>query len=429
MFCPSCGVTTQEGQRFCNVCGVAIAAPPPTPGTPFPPPALPQPDAATIAVPVGQIPAIDSPEFDEFFHTADFSVVEQTTPTREQLAGVNDTLPQLTEQYQRVVASPPAPLRWVLLVLAVATAAVTATAAFLTNVSFRVSGDIQYALQLKLNDIATNALVAALLSALLLVVGAAVALSGRRLGAGLAGGAGLAVAAFMGWMASVAVSIIDTVKQGMAAKGVTYTLSTTLDVGFWLCVAAAGLGAAVFLLSFTSAGADGHARLHQLVAVLGLAGAIAAAVGPLLPMGQAAWADNLATDHAVGAPLWWKAFLQTALGVDHPAVPPVATWMRLGVLVMLLMGVAVGFVAGSRWGIGMAIGAVAVSVWQWLTSLLKAGEWPFGIAGGNPGQIGFRPHIVTTIGVATVLVAALLGALLVASADYRSRRRVSAATR
>jgi hypothetical protein len=103
--------------------------------------------------------------------------------------------------------------------------------------------------------------------------------------------------------------------------------------------------------------------------------------------------------------------------------------MRLGVLVMLLMGVAVGFVAGSRWGIGMAFGAVAVSVWQWLTSLLKAGEWPFGIAGGNPGQIGFRPHIVTTIGVATVVVAVLLVALLVASAAYRSRRRVSAATR
>jgi hypothetical protein len=207
MFCPSCGVATQLGQRFCNGCGAAVDVAAPQGGQ-LPPPSLPQPDADTIAIPAGLIPPVGSAEFDEMFRTADFAVVEQTTPTMEQVGAAwdagatgdwndpTDTVPQLTEQYTALVDAPPAPFRLAMLVLAVITAAATVTAAALTVARYRVTGDIDHSLVLRLNDIATNALVATLLSAGLLIVGAALGLSGRRFGSGLAGGAGLAAAAF-----------------------------------------------------------------------------------------------------------------------------------------------------------------------------------------------------------------------------------------
>ncbi len=435
MFCPSCGVATQLGQRFCNGCGAVVDAVAPQGGQ-LPPPSLPRPDADTIAIPAGLIPPVGSAEFDEMFRTADFAVVEQTTPTMEQVGAAwdagatgdwndpTDTVPQLTEQYTGLVQEPAAPFRLAMLVLAVITAAATVTAAVLTVVRYRVTGDIDHSLVLRLNDIATNALVATLLSAGLLIIGAAIGLSGRRFGTGLAGGAGLAVAGFMGWMATVALSIIDTVKKGLAAKGVTYQLSTTLDVGFWLSVVAASLGGVMFVLSFTAVGGGSRQRVHPVVGSIGLLGTLAVAVGPLLPMHNTTLADNFATDHAVGAPLWWKSFLRLMLGIDHAPVPPITTWMRIVALVLLLLGGAIGFIAGSRWGLGMVLGAMGVALWQWITSILEAGDWPFGIAGGNPGVDGFAPHVVTTVGVVMIVVALLVGSAMV----YRDRSSVSAAT-
>jgi hypothetical protein len=436
MFCPSCGVATQSGQRFCNACGAALTVETPAGRSTLPPPPVPRPDADTIAVPAGQIPPSAGAPLDDAPPTADFAVVEQTTSMGDQYgvaweAGATDewtdptdTVPQLTEQHRFVVLAPPAPLRSVLLVLAIATAAITVTAAFLTVVQYQVTGDIDHSLVLKLNDISTNALVATLLAAALLIGGAALGLSGRRFGTGVAGGAGLAVAGFMGWMATVAVSIIDTVKQGLAAKGVNYRLSTTLDVGLWMCVAAAVLGGVVFFVSLTGAGPDGHTRVHPAVGALGVLGTVAVMIGPMLPMHSTTLADNFATDHTIGAPLWWKSFLRLSLGVTHDPVPPITTWMRILALVLLLAGGLIGFIAGSRWGLGMVLGSMGIALWQWITSLLEAGDWPFGIAGGNPGVDGFVPHVVTTVGVVMIIIALLAGTAMV----YRERSSVAAAT-
>ena len=165
-----------------------------------------------IAVPPGQIPPIDSPAFDEMFETEKFRVVEQTTPTQEQIgtaweagaagwddpapADDTDAIPRITQQADFMVVPPPAqrppaPLRSTLLVMAVAAAAVGVSSAFLTVLRYRVTGDVTASMRIGLNGISTNARVGAIIAAVLLVIGASIGLSGRRFGTGLAGGAGL----------------------------------------------------------------------------------------------------------------------------------------------------------------------------------------------------------------------------------------------
>jgi hypothetical protein len=72
----------------------------------------------------------------------------------------------------------------------------------------------------------------------------------------------------------------------------------------------------------------------------------------------------------------------------------------------------------------MVLGSMGIALWQWITSLLEAGDWPFGIAGGNPGVDGFVPHVVTTVGVVMIIIALLAGTAMV----YRERSSVAAAT-
>lgn len=396
----------------------------------FPPPT----DEAPIAVPPGEIPPLGSAEFDEMFDTKRFQVVEQTTPTQEQIgvawesgaadfADTTDAVPRITEEATFVVAAPSvstssAPLRATLLLLAIAAAAVAVSSAFLTTIRYRVSGDVNTSVRIGLNGIATNARVGTIIAAVLLVAGAAIGMSGRRFGTGLAGGAGVALAGFMGWLAGDAASVIDTLKQGFRESNYSYTLSTTLDAGFWMAVAAAVLGGIVFVVSLAGMGDDGEPALHPAIGAFGLLGGLAMVIGPMLPTKGATFADNFSSDGAVGPALWWKGRLFIDLGISHSAVPPVTTWLRILVLLLLLIGIYLGFIAGSKWGVGIVLGAVGIGVWQWVTAMLEAGDLPWGIAGGSPGQEGFEPNLVTTVGL-VVVVATLLVAAVVA---YRPRR-------
>lgn len=444
MFCPSCGVATEPQQRFCNACGTALSTAPVSPGASFPPPSNEPPTTpdAVIAVPPGQIPPIDSPAFDAMFETDKFRVVEQTTPTQEQIgtaweAGAagwtdpaiddTDAIPRITQQADFMVVPPPAerppaPLRSVMLVMAVAAAAVGVSSAFLTVLRYRVTGDVNASMRIGLNGISTNARVGTIVAAVLLVAGAAIGLSGRRFGTGLAGGAGLALAGFMAWLVGDAWSIVDTLKQGFRESSYRYTLSTTLDVGLWMAVAAAVLGAIVFFLSFTGVGDDGEPPVHPAVGAFGLLGGLALVIGPMLPTNGATFSDNFSGDQGIGPSLWWKGRLFLDLGITHAQVPPVTTWLRILVLVLLVVGAYLGFIAGSKWGVGVVLGAIGVAVWQWATAALEAGDLPFGIAGGNPGQEGFSPHVVTTVGLAVVVLSLVVAAVVA----YRPRKAAAA---
>ena len=86
------------------------------------------------------------------------------------------------------------------------------------------------------------------MASVVLVIGGALAMSGRRVGHGLAGGAGLGLAGFLAWLAGDAVSVLDSVRQGLIESGMAFQLSTTMDVGLWLLVVAAGMGGIVFVL-------------------------------------------------------------------------------------------------------------------------------------------------------------------------------------
>ena len=432
MFCPSCGVATEPQQRFCNACGTALSTAPLSPGALFPPPTSEQPttDATVespIAVPAGEIPPVGSPEFDELFDTKRFQVVEQTTPTQEQIgvawvagagdfADTTDAIPRITEEATFVVAAAASPagvpLRSTTLLLAIAAASVAVSSAFLTVFRYRVSGDVATSVRVGLNGISTNARVGTIIAAVLLIAGAAIGMSGRRFGTGLAGGAGLALAGFMGWLAADVWSVIDTLKQGFRESTLTYTLSTTLDVGFWMAVAAAVLGGIVFAVSFAGIGDDGEPPLHPAVGAFGLLGGLALVIGPMLPTKGATFADNFSNDGALGPALWWKGRLFIDLGITHAAVPPITTWLRILLLLLLLVGAYLGFIAGSKWGVGMVLGAVGIGVWQWLTAVLEAGDLPWSIAGGSPGQEGFPPNIVTTVGVLVVMATLVVAAVL-----------------
>ncbi|MFZ4718474.1 MAG: zinc ribbon domain-containing protein [Ilumatobacteraceae bacterium] len=452
MFCPSCGVAVQPDQRFCNACGSALTTVPVSPGPSFPPPTEPAPTNAVaeqiIAVPPGQIPppapatataqypAVGTPEFDEVFGTARFGVVEQTTHTQEQLAksawaaddseATTDAVPRITAEavYLPVAGNDVlgTPVRVATMVLALATATVAVLSVLLTVVAYRVSGDVVADVQVRMNDLSSNALVGAVIAAALLLIGGGLAMGGQRFGVGLAGGAGLALAGTMAWLTGEAVSVLDTLRQGFAESTMTYTLSTTMDVGLWLAVAATVLGGILFFVSLVGVRGDHTPSVHPAVGALGMLGALAVAVGPMLPKGDARFADNFTPDHAVGPSRFWKSLLDLTLGITHEPVPPITTWMRVLVLLLLLMGGFVGFLAGTRWGMGLVLGAVSIAVWQWVTSLLEAGDLPFGIAGGNHGTERFEPHVVTTVGVIVVLVAVVVGTVLA----YLPRRNPAA---
>jgi hypothetical protein len=274
----------------------------------------------------------------------------------------------------------------------------------------------------KANDLSTNALVGAIIAAVVLVVGGALAMSGRRVGHGLAGGAGLGLAGFLAWLAGDAVSVLDSVRQGLAESGMAYRLSTTMDVGLWLLVAAAGLGGVVFVVGLFGSGPDGSPGVHPAAGALGMLGTLAVVIGPMLPTNGATFADNFSSDASMGPARWWKGFLVLTLGTEHGPVPPVTTWMRILALVLLLIGGFLGFIAGSRWGLALVGGSFAVAAWQWCSGMLEVGDRSFGIAGGNPGDVGITPHVVTTVGVAMVVIAVVLGV----TTSYLARKDVAA---
>ena len=103
------------------------------------------------------------------------------------------------------------------------------------------------------SDLGSNLQVAGLIGIGALLVGAVVAGFGIRWGAGLAGGAGLALA---GWAALV----IGLAEQPLQAATTaveqptteSFTVTLTRDLGYWLLLATIVLGGAVFVVSLVS---------------------------------------------------------------------------------------------------------------------------------------------------------------------------------
>lgn len=403
MFCPSCGAALQTSQKFCVECGAAVAA-----ITAAPTPAAPVPAAPTFAP-----PAVPGPLTAPAEPTAAFTVVEQTSPVAPSTDHAWDTeataaLPTqtgpitpvagITAQVHLEVAAPKQFRVTPLLVVAVLAGVLAVASGFLDVASFEISGDIAYSDAYKLNDFSTNNIVGTIIAAVLLIGGAALGSTGRRVGSGLAGGAGLALAGMVAMMAGSVVALFDTTEVGLLGAGAGYTLTTTYEIGFFLAVAASVLGGLVFVLSMRDMGADGHPVVTPAIGVLGALGAVAVAIGPLIPQNGASFADNFSQD----------------------VIPPATLLLRLLVLVLILVGGVLGFLLSRRWGLGLALGAISVGAWQWVTALTESGDIPVGIAGGNFFADSFKPHVVTTIGVVVMVVAGLVGLLAAAQQSKSS---------
>ena len=408
MFCPSCGTGVLSHQKFCTECGGSLvganapltdeSAPTPASGLLLPPPNLAPPQSAAPATPPTTYPP------DRYPATAVVSVVEQTSPTGyEANPWAADTTGEWPAQGSDTSEVPMTqPFRITPLVAVATLAGVVGVAAcFVTVASFEVAVDgagIVSAEKFALNDFSSNLTVGVIVAAVLLIGGSVVGAMGRRVGSGLAGGAGLALAGAFGWVVGQVIGLFDSTEVALLNGGGTFTLTTTQEIGFWLGAVAAGLGVVAFVLSLSSGGADGQPVINPAIGVLGALGTLAVVAGPLIPMNGASWADNFSNDF----------------------IPPASLYLRLAVVAVIGIGGLIGFLANRQWGCGLALGAISVGAVQWVTSISESGDFPLGIAGGNVGATDYAPHIVTTVGVTVMVLAGAAG--LLAAAQQRSSR-------
>jgi hypothetical protein len=405
-------VPTRQGQRFCNACGVALAG---LDG-----------GLSLDETPTDQVPIVDDApapdDLDQFFDTTEFQVVEQMPLSSERinrLAAEDPTPPHGTsvttefgfdgldglegyEQFDHLGLS--VRRRLLIVVLAAITAVAAAAASMLTVLTMDASGSVPLRLVLDANGFTSNAMVAALVGSVLLLAGAVAAARGHHFAVGLIGGVGAATAGLMLWIVGQALTFVDSAKHVLAARGGTYRLHLVLDIGFFMAVAAAVAGGACFFVSLFSGRHTGERRVHPAIGALGALGSLVLAVGAFLPTKSGHLADNFSSAHPIAGAAFRKSQLLLVFRVDYQPVPPIATWFRVLLIMMLFIGGTLGFLRASRWGLGMAVGSVSVSVWIWVSSMFAIGDLPYGIGGGNAGSSGHPPHIAITVGLVIVLV-------------------------
>lgn len=359
MRCPACGVAAAAAdQTFCADCGTALPRDPTPPGIDIVPP-------VTDATPPPVV----------------------RTMLLEQIASP-------------MHVDPRGPLRLTpALIASSATALVVVLGLVLPFVRVEVSGTAFDDLRLGVNDISSNLLVALVLAAALVVAGAAVASTSRTWGRGLCLGAAGMLVAQLALVAGGGALILDEQVVRWRTTPGTYQVVTTYGAGYVVLLVAlvgAVVSAALAIPGLRAEPTEGHTPLTAVAGVLGGVGAVATAVGPLLPGPGASLLDNLTTDD-------W---------------PPFALWMRLLSLVVLLALGLVGALVGRRWSWGVLTAVVAVTVWLDATALGDLGDQPFGIALGqvttDPAD-PFTPHALTSAGVGAMVIAVVLGSLAAVS--------------
>ncbi len=143
-----------------------------------------------------------------------------------------------------------------------------------------------------LADLGSSLGPAAYVGAAIMVLGGLLACFGLRWGAGLAGGAGLALAGWAGLsigLAELPIAIAESVTRTSTEE---FTLRVTRDVGWWLIVAVGLFGILVFVTSLRSVSAGGQRALNPLIAAVTAVASVILAFGPLIPVGNASFSDN-----------------------------------------------------------------------------------------------------------------------------------------
>ncbi len=433
MQCPSCGTDINAGQKFCMECGAPLhgpadppatttsAAPPTRPMTvgasrhaddptrplvvprreagpgpppdPFAPPTGgrgdPRPGVTpgfTPAVARSTDPTVEMTGSRSATTTAPVAVVS-TDPARR-MADTGE-LPA-TAAYRSPTRSRQFRLR-PLAAIAVLALAATAVAAFspLIEISAESPGFFEVGTW-RVNDLGTNNAVAGMLAAATMVIGAVVWCFGFRWGAGLAGGAGAALA---GWSALVVGAAELPVSTAEASGGALIER----PYGYWVLIGAGGLGLLTLVASLAASGRAGRSGLDPWIAALGAVSFLLAAGGPLLPEGTADWTGN---------------YDSATLQIEVPTLFFVGRAVQLGLLV--LCGV-VGFLLVRRWGLGLAIGGAVAAGWLLVTAATQQTADPIGPGYTNPASpeaFDLQPHAVTVVGFAMVGFFALVAVVM-----------------
>lgn len=255
------------------------------------------------------------------------------------------------------------------------------------------------------DDLADNLSIAGLLAILLMIVGGIASGFRWRWGAGLAGGAGLAVAGLAGLAIGLAQIPIDAAHEFVRIPNEQqFTLTITRDLGYWLLIAAAALGVVLFFASINDASDDHRDGLNPWIAALGGLAAVVAAAGPLLPEKRAVFSDN-----------WYL--------IEGPGeAPSMLLAGRLIQLALLLLAGVVGFLMVRRWGLGLVIGGATPVIWLTVSTLFELTDRPVGPGFRNPGATDMHVHGVTTIGVSALAAMSVLAVIAAYDQGVRQRR-------
>ena len=143
--------------------------------------------------------------------------------------------------------------------------------------------------------------------------------------------------------------------------------------------------------------ARAHGGVADLPPAVGAVAGVVLAAGPLLPIENARFVDNLRSPDVL---------------TDLPTVYLGGRLVQLGLIVLC---VVVGLLMVRAYGLGVAAGGVSVSVWMWLSALLELspeGPGPVGIAHRNAGATDSSPHAVTSVGVVLTVAMLLIAAVL-----------------
>ena len=457
MECPGCGVEVSDEQRFCNRCGTALAttaatgettdwAAPTAASVPMPvpddlsePPTEPPTEPTTEQLDTVPIDVVQPPteQLDtvptEVVATDDDRVTQpidqvvttplaataaaathdaSATPTEPVPVGVTTTaeMPVVFDGVGDLTdyPTPREPFRFRLVFLLSLFSLVAALMAFVADVidlrTSRPTAGIDTGAS-TLDDLGSNLAMAGFVGAATMVLGGLLACFGIRWGAGLAGGAALAVVGWSGLTIGLAEFPIAVAESITRTSTESFTLTVTRDIG-WLLIAGIGvLAVFVFVASLRSSGTGGQRALNPWIAAVAAVTGVVLAFGPLVPVGAAVFADN---------------FRSTDPNRDLPTAFFAG---RLGQVALIAAAVVAGTLIVRAYGLGLATGAISVASWMWITSLGELGSRPIGIADRNPGAADTVPHAVTSVGLVTTLTL-LLAASVTAIWQRRRAARV-----
>jgi hypothetical protein len=402
MECPGCGSDVTDASRFCGRCGRRI-------GPPLAPPTaisadLPTERLDTLATEPVVLTAPDPAA--TATAATDPAVVAPTLVTP--IAGLtqpivfdgSDDLADYPEERE------PFRLRamFIVALFGAATTLLTMIADVIDIRTTRPTAGIATGVR-TLDDLGSNLGLVAFGGAAVMVLGSLLACFGLRWGAGLAGGAALALS---GWtaltigLAELPIALAESITRSSSES---FTLSITRDVGWWLITVIGVIGLMVFALSVRFAGRGGRRALNPLLAAVTAVATVVVAFGPLVPVGDATFADN---------------FRSTDPNQDLPAA---FLGGRLGQVALIALVGVVGMLIVRSWGLGFAAGGLCVAAPMWAASSARLGDRPIGIADRNPGAITTVPHAVTTVGMLSTLALLTIAA---GWAVYRLNRRPAA---